>query len=112
MKIKCTCEKDYSDCIENHSDKIIIIKFSANWCGPCKKLSPLVEKISDSRDDIVLLDVDVDTNSELCNKFNVKGIPHCLVKYKETETKPVVGFKPNDLVETLQKVIKEKETNK
>ena len=39
MKINCNCEDDYLNCLKKNSDKIFIIKFSADWCGPCKKIS-------------------------------------------------------------------------
>ena len=109
MKISCKSEEDYNNCLKKYEDKILIIKFSADWCGPCKKLSPLVEKISKSREDIILINIDVDTNADLCKKFNVKSIPHCVIKYKSIKNEAVVGFKPNDLVEILQKTIKDKE---
>lgn len=65
------------------SDKLILVDFNAVWCGPCKTLKPIVEKVIKKNKDVVqLLDIDVDKNSGVANTMNVKAIP-LLILYKD-----------------------------
>lgn len=65
------------------SDKLVLVDFNAVWCGPCKILKPIVEKIAaEQKDKMTLLELDVDQNSSLSNEMHIKGIP-LLVLYKQ-----------------------------
>lgn len=62
--------------------KLVLVDFNAVWCGPCKTLKPEVHKaIKKNKDTAELLDIDVDKNSTVANKLNVRGIP-LLLLYK------------------------------
>ncbi|MBL7776725.1 MAG: thioredoxin fold domain-containing protein [Chitinophagales bacterium] len=62
--------------------KLVLVDFNAVWCGPCKTLKPEVHKaIKKNKDAAELLDIDVDKNSTVANKLNVRGIP-LLLLYK------------------------------
>lgn len=64
--------------------RLVLIDFYANWCGPCKMLSPIIDQIADEREDVVVAKVDVDKEVELAEKFGVFSIP-TLVILKEGE---------------------------
>lgn len=67
--------------IENNAltyigDKPAIVDFYASWCGPCKKLSPIMEKLSKKYEGKVnFYKIDVDKSSDLANTLNIKAIP-------------------------------------
>lgn len=61
------------------SGKVVLIDFFANWCGPCKMLSPIIDEIAEERDDIIVGKVNVDSEPELAEKFNVFSIPTIVV---------------------------------
>jgi thioredoxin 1 len=61
------------------NNKVVLIDFFANWCGPCKMLSPIIDEIAEERDDIVVGKVNVDSEPELAEKFNVFSIPTIVV---------------------------------
>jgi thioredoxin len=56
------------------SDKPVLIDFFANWCGPCRMVSPLVDEIADERDDVKVCKVDVDDQGELAAHFGVSQV--------------------------------------
>jgi thioredoxin len=61
------------------SDIPVLIDFYADWCGPCNVLSPVIEKIANENSDIKVVKIDVDTNPDLAQKYNVISIPTLVV---------------------------------
>lgn len=59
--------------------KPLLLDFYANWCGPCKILSPIIDEIAEERDDIVVGKVNVDAEPELAEQFNVFSIPTLVI---------------------------------
>lgn len=55
----------------------VLLYFTASWCGPCKKIKPMVEKLSEGFDESVIeiYMVDIDANDELVRNLEVRGIP-------------------------------------
>jgi thioredoxin 1 len=59
-----------------NSEKPVLIDFSAEWCGPCKMLAPILKQVKDSLGDrITIIKIDVDKNQELASKYQVRGVP-------------------------------------
>lgn len=67
----------------------ILVDFYANWCGPCKMLGPVLEKVSD---EISILKVNVDEYQELAKEYGVMSIPCVILFDKGKEVKRNVGF--------------------
>jgi len=61
------------------TDKLVMIDFWAQWCGPCKMLSPIVEQLAEEYGDkAVIGKLDVDTNAEVSQKFGIRSLPTIL----------------------------------
>ena len=59
-----------------YGDTPVLLDLYANWCGPCKVLSPIIKEIkSDFNASLVILKIDVDKNTAISDKFQVKGVP-------------------------------------
>lgn len=85
------------------SDKKVLIDFYADWCGPCKMLSPIVEQVAKENEGIKVVKVNIDYNEALAIKYGVSSIP-TLVVVENGETKNIsVGLISKEEVEALVK---------
>ncbi|MFH6967196.1 thioredoxin domain-containing protein [Flavobacterium sp. FlaQc-28] len=67
------------------SDKLVLVDFYADWCAPCKKMKPYLEKIAvEMANKVTLVRIDADQNAELCKKLNITALP-VLKLYKNNE---------------------------
>ena len=59
----------------------LLFYFTASWCGPCKKIKPLIEKLSEGLDKsmIEIYMINIDENEELSNQYNIKSVPTFLL---------------------------------
>jgi thioredoxin len=58
------------------SDKIVLIDFYADWCGPCKKMKPYLEEIAaDMKDKVVVIRINADDNQALCKELKIDALP-------------------------------------
>lgn len=63
------------------SHDIVVVKFGAVWCGPCKAMAPMLEKSAQEFPAISIVEVDVDKSPTLAAQFNIRGLP-TLVAWK------------------------------
>lgn len=57
------------------NNKLVMVDFFATWCGPCQMLTPVLEKISKERNDVEIMKLDIDQNTELAIRYGVEVVP-------------------------------------
>lgn len=75
---------DAFDKLISESDKPVLVDFWAEWCGPCKILSPRVDEASDEMDDVTVAKVNVDDQEEIAARYKIMQIP-TLILFKNGE---------------------------
>lgn len=80
------------------SDKPVLLDFWANWCGPCQMVGPILEEISNERDDIRVGKVNVDEEPELAAMFQVMSIPMLVVMKDGKVVQQSVGARPKEMI--------------
>ena len=74
------------------SDKLVIVDFWAEWCGPCKMIAPLLDEIArDMGDKVKIVKVNVDQEQELAQQYGIYNIPTLLFFKGGTVREQVVG---------------------
>ena len=77
----------------------VLVDFWAPWCGPCRIVGPVLDKISDEyRNKLKFTKLNVDDNQEISGKFDVRGIPCMIVFSKGKELDRVIGAYPEAML--------------
>lgn len=76
------------------SEKTVLIDFYADWCGPCRMVSPIVDKIADEHPEYLVCKINVDDEPELASEFEVFSIPTLVVMKDGEIVNQSVGVKP------------------
>lgn len=91
MTITNLTEDTFHDII-NNSDVPVLVDFWAEWCGPCKMIAPAVEEISQKNvGKLIVGKVDIDTNPNLAEQYQVRSIPTIIIFIDGTPTEMIVG---------------------
>lgn len=80
------------------SEKTVLIDFWASWCGPCRMLSPVVDEISEERDDIKVCKINVDEEPDLSKQFGIMSIPTLVVMEGGQQKNKSVGVIPKEAI--------------
>lgn len=85
------------------SDKTVLLDFYADWCGPCRMVSPLVDEIAEENPDCLVGKVNVDEQPELAQAFGVVSIPMLAVMKGGEVVAQSVGARPKDQILSMLK---------
>ena len=102
MEIMKVTSSNFEEEVLN-SDKTVLIDFYADWCGPCKAYSPIVEAVASENEDIKVVKIDVDNAQDIAMKYQVMSIPTTVVIKDGKEVNRAVGMmSKSDLVEMVK----------
>ncbi|EPS45718.1 hypothetical protein H072_187 [Dactylellina haptotyla CBS 200.50] len=95
--------KEFQEII--NGDKVIIVDFWATWCGPCRVISPIFEKLSEKAEfsDIGFYKVDVDEQEEISQEVGIKAMPTFMVFRNGNKIEDLVGANPAGLQALIMK---------
>ena len=80
------------------NNEYVLIDFYADWCGPCKMLSPVIENIASSRDNIKVAKVNVDELNDIARSYSVMSIPTLILFKNGTMVDKKIGFMSESLL--------------
>jgi thioredoxin 1 len=83
------------------SAPLVLVKFGAAWCPPCRLLDPVVEKLAAERSDLLVLSVDVDTAQGVSQRFGIRSVPSVIAFRGGKPVGQLVGFVPRAALDTL-----------
>ena len=85
---------------------IKILDFYAEWCGPCKVMSPILDQIEDELDDVIIEKYDVEENEEIVEDYGIRSIPTLVfIKDDEIISKHVGSLNKEKLLAIINKII-------
>lgn len=90
---------------ENMTGKVSVIKFGANWCGPCKKIKPFIHELEDKYPSVEFLYYDTDKDEEETDKYNIAVLPTFVFLFNDEEEGRVEGINKKDIEDMLINVI-------
>lgn len=73
---------------------IVVVDFFATWCGPCKMLAPVLEEVQEEMNNVKIVKVDIDENSNIASEYRVSNIPTIKLFKGGEEIATKIGFLP------------------
>jgi thioredoxin 1 len=84
---------------------IEVIKFGAEWCGPCRMMKPAISELSKKynveESDIKITEIDVDKNPEMSEKYSIRSIPTVVFEVEGSIVQKKIGAVSKDVIESV-----------
>ena len=94
MSVQKVNQDNFNDII--NGDKAVLLDFYADWCGPCRMVSPIVDEIAEENPQYAVGKVNVDEQPELAGAFGIISIPTLVVMKDGKVAEQLVGVRPKE----------------
>ena len=82
-----------------NSNEVVLVDFSAEWCGPCKMLAPTIDELSTEMEGKAkVFKVDVDQSRDVAQKYNIMSVPTVMIFKNGEVVDKSVGFQPKEVL--------------
>ena len=88
------------------SDKIVIVDFYADWCGPCKLLAPILQEFANENLDIKVVKLNIDENEDTANAYRIYSIPTMVIIKDGEELDRMIGVNSKENIKKTVDLIK------
>ncbi|KAI9170095.1 hypothetical protein LWI28_022504 [Acer negundo] len=85
------------------TNKLLVIDFTATWCGPCKSMEPAIKEFVAKYTEVEFIKIDVDKFKEIAKQFGIEAMPTFILVKKGKEVDRLVGAKKDDLQKKIEK---------
>ena len=102
MKIEKINEGNFDEKIKNRGS-VTVVDFYADWCGPCKMLSPVLEDLASNYTDVEFYKVNVDENPNLSRTYGVMSIPMLVIFKGGIAKDTLIGLRSKDEISNIIK---------
>lgn len=99
MSVKTFSEENFEEEVLN-SEGTVLVDFYADWCGPCKAMSPIIDEIAEEVATAKVGKINVDENGELAMKYNIASIPTIMVFKNGEATKTFIGVTEKEQIKS------------
>nr|UFQ43040.1 thioredoxin-h2 [Lobularia maritima] len=86
------------------SNKLLVVDFSASWCGPCRMIEPAIIAMADKFNDVDFVKLDVDELPDFAKSFNVTAMPTFFFVKRGKEIERIIGAKKDELEKKVSKL--------
>lgn len=87
------------------SEKVVLVDFYAEWCGPCKMLSPVLDQVSTEVEDVVIGKLNIDESLDIAKEFDVMSVPTMIIFKDGKEVDRLVGLRQkSQIIEAINNV--------
>ena len=81
------------------SDKLTLVDFWATWCGPCRKLAPLIDEVAEEyKDKVKFVKIKADENLQTAQKYSISGVPSLLIFKDGEPVERIVNMVPKSII--------------
>lgn len=104
MATKITTESQFIKLLKNND--VVVIDFTATWCGPCKRIAPVFDDLAKQFKDMAFIKVDVDKCPEISESYNIRAMPTFVVVKNMSEVNRMEGADVDKLIALVEKYFK------